>query len=105
MAIDAQDEDRQPSTNSHYPAFVQHSGPGVPEHGPWTGRTAVLKEVCLQFVNVFSGCVRLSHRAGLPQQVAKEAKPNLLDICGSGVEIVCMSVAGDAQPSDLFSVP
>eukprot|EP00435_Cladocopium_sp_Y103_P022568 s2429_g5.t1 len=42
----SQDEDRQPSTNSHYPAFVQHSGPGIPE---------------------------LSHRVGLPQQVAKEA--------------------------------
>jgi len=41
----SQDEDRQPSINSHYPAFV-HSGPGVPE---------------------------LSHRVGLPQQVAKEA--------------------------------
>lgn len=63
------------------------------EQGP---RTPVLKEVsnlalpsdrwyrivssvecvcwCLLFVNVFSGCVRLSHRVGLPQQVAKEAK-------------------------------
>ncbi|CAK9049624.1 unnamed protein product [Durusdinium trenchii] len=45
----SQDEDRRQPSNSqsnHYPNYVRHSGPGVPE---------------------------LSHRVGLPYQVAKEA--------------------------------